>query len=215
MDSAPRSHRVRRLEHLRQPKVERVDAAVGSALGLERRGPGADVRGPDGRHRYGLEVRLDDLDVYLGLTHRRLRPRAVAGQPLVTPLPDRQPGVLGRHVVTARQRSELAVGPLLRIDFRLKVRECSRPALSTYRDRSAAPCRRPLTERRLCCRLRPRPACASGPRRSRAGSATASGSVARSWARLTTDSVAAPGATAPMWRAQAMPRPWDSRCSSS
>jgi hypothetical protein len=107
-------------EKLREPGVDRVDVGVGAAFILERRGPGADVGRPHCRQRYRPEVRLDDLDVNLGLPHGRLAPSAVAGQPLVAPLPHFELRVLRCDVVTAQQRSELLVDPLLPVDLSIE-----------------------------------------------------------------------------------------------
>jgi len=104
-------------EQLRQPGVERIDIGVGAPLVLECRRPGAHVRRPDGRHRYRIEVCLDDLDVDLSLAHSRPTPRSVAREPFVAPLPDRQLRVLRRDVVTTEERGDLRVEPLLGIDL--------------------------------------------------------------------------------------------------
>src|SRR5680860_1413646 len=102
---------------MRESGVERVDVRVSPPLLLERSRPTPYVGRLHRRQRHRLEVRLDDLDVNLGLPHGRLAPGAVAGEPLVAPLPHGELRVLGCDVITAQQRGELLVDPLLPVDL--------------------------------------------------------------------------------------------------
>ncbi len=104
-------------EHLAEPGVERVDVGVGSAVLLELRGPGLDVRGPDGGELHRPERRDDLLEVDLGLPHARRPAGSVTRQPGCGPLRHGRPRCLRVYVGPGDDGRGHLVEPLLRVDF--------------------------------------------------------------------------------------------------